>query len=51
MIRSEKIRDTVLRAIIQQSAGADVRPIVVEQNSANRVLFDVAIASRIPFAT
>jgi hypothetical protein len=51
MIRSEKIWDMILVAIIQQSAGADVRPIVVEQNSANGVLFEIAIASCILFAS
>jgi hypothetical protein len=51
MIRSEKIWDMILVAIIQQSAGADVRSIPVEQNSANGVLFEIAIASRILFAS
>jgi hypothetical protein len=51
MIRGEKIWEMILGAIIQQSAGADVRPTVVEQNSANGVLFGIAIASCIPFAS
>jgi len=51
MIRCEKIWEMILGAIIQQSAGADVRPTVVEQNSANGVLFEIAIASCIPFAS
>jgi hypothetical protein len=51
MIRGEKIWDMILGAIIQQSAGADVRPTVIEQNSANRVPLGIGIAFLIPFAS
>jgi len=50
MIRSEKIWYMILGAIIQQSAGANVGTSVVEQNSANRILFGIAVTFGISFA-
>ena len=44
MIRRQKIGNLILGTIIQQSARADVRPIIVEYNSSNGVFLGVGVA-------
>jgi hypothetical protein len=44
MIGRQEIGSPILRNIVQQSARADVRAIIVEYNSSNGVLFRVAVA-------
>jgi hypothetical protein len=44
MIRRQKIRALILGEIVQQSARADMRPVIVVYNSGNRVLLDITEA-------
>ena len=43
MVRRQKIGSVILREIIQQSARADVRPIVVKNKPPNGVLFGTGV--------
>ena len=44
MIRRQKIGSQILGIIVQQSAGTDAQPIVVEYNSCNGIVLGVGVA-------
>jgi hypothetical protein len=50
MIGRQKIGSVILGKIVQQSARADVRAIIVKQNSCNGIFFKIAVARRVNFA-
>jgi len=50
MIGRQKIGSLILGKIVQQSARADVQPIIVEQDSSNGIFLQVAVARRINLA-
>jgi hypothetical protein len=44
MMRRQEIGSVILGEIVQESAGADPPPIIVEHDSSNCIFLDVAVA-------